>query len=296
MDPETEHAGTAEPGAAAWCARAVCGTEYSWCRAVPGGTGTTLLALRLTRGGGAAAQAAVRSLQSAHPVLRAHIRAASTSSPTLAFPSPAPELALAPQPSALAFDSLLERELNSNPWASEPGPDGAPVLFAALYELPPPAGGAALFVRIHTAACDRAASAALLRELLAHLGGAGDPEEEEAAAVEAGLEDRIPQKDAWKPFWARGVDMVGYSINGLRTSTLPFEETGTARSTQMVRLGFGREETTRLLDVSVQGERGEALFGHGWRDAASCTAVEEAREWPAGDVLSGYPDQLPPVS
>ena len=253
MDPGKEQTGTAEPGAAACRTRAVCGTEYSWCRAVLGGTGTTLLALRLSRRlsrrVATAAEAAVRSLQRAHPVLRAHIRAASTSSPTLAFPSPAPQLALAPQPSALDFDSLLEGELNSNPWASDPGPDGSPVLFAALYELPPPARGAALFVRIHTAACDRAASAALLRELLAHLGGAGDPEEEESAAVEAGLEDRIPQKDAWKPFWARGVDMVGYSINGLRTSTLPFEETGTARSTQMVRLAFGREETTRLLDA-----------------------------------------------
>uniref|UniRef100_A0ACD5VT70 Uncharacterized protein n=1 Tax=Avena sativa TaxID=4498 RepID=A0ACD5VT70_AVESA len=246
MDPEKEHA-----GATAWRARAVGGTEYSWCRAVPGGTGTTLLALRLSpRAGAAAAEAAVRSLQSAHPVLHAHLRAASTSSPTLAFPPPpAPQLSLAPQPSALDFDSLLERELNLNPWAAaEEGPDGVPVLFAALYDLSAPAGGAALFVRIHTAACDRAASAALLRELLAHLGGAGAGDTE-AAAVEAGLESRIPQRDAWKPFWARGVDMVGYSINGLRTSTLPFVETGTARSTQMVRLGFGREDTTRLLDA-----------------------------------------------
>uniref|UniRef100_A0ACD5WHZ5 Uncharacterized protein n=1 Tax=Avena sativa TaxID=4498 RepID=A0ACD5WHZ5_AVESA len=238
MDPGTEHA------------RAVGGTEYSWCRAVPGGTGTTLLALLLSPRA-AAAEAAVRSLQSAHPVLRARLRAASTSSPTLAFPpsSSVPQLSLAPQPSALDFDSLLERELNINPWAAaEPGPDGVPVLFAALYDLPSPAGGAALFVRIHTAACDRAASAALLRELLAHLGGAaaGDTE---TVAVEACLESRIPQRDAWKPFWARGVDMVGYSINGLRTSTLPFVETGTARSTQMVRLGFGREDTTRLLDA-----------------------------------------------
>ncbi|CAM0883679.1 unnamed protein product [Alopecurus aequalis] len=250
MDPGTEHADTAEPGAAAWRTRAVGGTEYSWCRAVPGGTGTTLLALRLPRGRTAAAEAAVRSLQAAHPVLRAHLRAASTSSPTLAFPaSSAPQPPLAPQPSALGFESLVERELNINPWAAaEPESDGAAVFFAALYDLPPPAGGAALFVRIHTAACDRAASAALLRELLAHLGGAaaGDPE---SAAVEAGLEGRIPQKDAWKPFWARGVDMVGYSINGLRTSTLPFVETGTARSTHMVRLAFGREDTTRLLEA-----------------------------------------------
>jgi hypothetical protein len=44
---------------------------------------------------------------------------------------------------------------------------------------------------------------------------------------------------------------VGYSINGLRTSTLPFVETGTARSTQMVRLAFGRDDTARLLDVSL---------------------------------------------
>ncbi|KAI5003660.1 hypothetical protein ZWY2020_030820 [Hordeum vulgare] len=247
---------------------------YSWCRAVPGGTGTTLLALRLSRRGSSAAEAAVRSLQSAHPVLRAHIRAASASSPTLAFPSTAAQLALAPQPSALDFSSLLERRLNSNPWASDPG-RGAPVLFAALYDLPPPSGGAALFVRIHTAACDRAASGALLRELLAHLGGAGDPEEEEAAAVEAGLEDRIPKQDAWKPFWARGVDMVGYSINGLRTSTLQFEETGTARSTQMVRIAFGREDTKRLLDACK--ENGVKLCSA--MAAATLLAARQSRSW-----------------
>uniref|UniRef100_A0A453FZJ1 Phthiocerol/phthiodiolone dimycocerosyl transferase C-terminal domain-containing protein n=1 Tax=Aegilops tauschii subsp. strangulata TaxID=200361 RepID=A0A453FZJ1_AEGTS len=236
-------------GEAAWRSRAVCGTEYSWCRAAPGGTGATLIALRLSRGG-AAAEAAVRALQSAHPVLRAHLRGPA-SSPTLAFPSSAPQLRLAPQPCALDFHSLLEREINRNPWAAAaPGPDGAPVLFAALYELPPPAGGAALFVLIHTAVCDRAASEALPRELLALLGGAGvgGPEvKEETAAVEAGLEKRMRKKDSRKPLWARGVDMVGYSIDGLRASTLPFEETGTARSTQMVRLRFSREDTTRLL-------------------------------------------------
>lgn len=238
-------------GAAAWRSRALCGTEYSWCRAAPGGTGTSVIALRLSRGG-AAAEAAVRALQNAHPVLRAHLRG-TPSSPTLAFPSSAPQLSLAPQPSVLDFHSLLEREINRNPWAAAaPEPDGAPVLFAALYQLPPPAGGAALFILIHTAVCDRAASEALLSELLALLGGAGvgDPEVKgETAAVEAGLEKRIRKKDARKPLWARGVDMVGYSIDGLRASTLPFEETGTARSTKMVRLRLDREDTTRLLDA-----------------------------------------------
>ncbi|EAZ14233.1 hypothetical protein OsJ_04157 [Oryza sativa Japonica Group] len=238
MDPATVGGGGGEPEAAAeWRARAVGGMEYGWYRAVPGGTGTTLLALRLARGAEAAVaaatvQAALRAILDAHPVLRARLRG---------------------------------HELNRNPWtaaaatatASEHEPDAPPVLFATLYELPPPAGGgSALFVRIHTAACDRAASASLVRELLAQLAGDGAAaaaaSEPEDAAVRASLEERIPQRDSWKPFWARGLDMVGYSINGLRTSTLPFEVTGTERSTQMLRLGFDRDETTRLLDACKQ--------------------------------------------
>lgn len=255
MDPANGSAGAELDDAAEWRTRAPGGTEYSWLRAVPGGTGTTLLALRLSRGDAAeAAQAALRSLRNAHPVLRARLRT-SPSGPTLAFPDPAappaPSLPLAPLP-APDFHALLEHELNCNPWADPASSDDAPVLFATLYELPPATGGAALFVRIHTVACDRSAANALARELVALLAGGeegGERANPEDAAAEAGLEERIPQRDTWKPFWARGLDMVGYSINGLRTSTLPFVETGTERSTQMLRLGLGRDETTRLLDA-----------------------------------------------
>ncbi|KAL5228561.1 hypothetical protein ABZP36_016826 [Zizania latifolia] len=256
MDPQSGGGGEPE-----WRARAVGGMEYGWCRAVPGGTGTTLLALSLARRATTAAavvQTTLQALQDAHPVLRARLRGSASGSPTLAFPSSAPPplaLALLPVPESTPdFHSLIEHELNRNPWA-ELEDDEPPVLFATLYELPQPAaGGSALFLRIHTAACDRAASASLVRELVVLLGGdgaaaAGDPED---AAVHAALEERIPQRDSWKPFWARGLDMVGYSINGLRTSTLPFEVTGTERSTQMLRLGFDREETRRLLDACKQ--------------------------------------------
>ncbi|PWZ08202.1 hypothetical protein Zm00014a_027425 [Zea mays] len=252
MDPANSSAGAELDDASEWRTRALGGTEYSWLRAVPGGTGTTLLALRLSRGD--AAEAGLHSLRDAHPVLRARLRTSSPSGPTLAFPDPAPPFLLAPIPapgSAPDFHALLEHELNRNPWADDPASsDDAPVLFATLYELPAATGGAALFVRIHTVACDRSAASALARELVALLAGAGgeEPDPEDAAA-EAGLEARIPQRDTWKPFWARGLDMVGYSINGLRTSTLPFVETGTERSTQMLRLGLGLDETTRLLDA-----------------------------------------------
>ncbi|CAL4946461.1 unnamed protein product [Urochloa decumbens] len=260
MDPASGSTGAGLDDAVEWRTRAPGGTEYSWCRAVPGGTGTTLLALRLSRGAAAAeaaAAAALRSLQSAHPVLRGRLRT-TPSGPTLAFPPaappPPPLLPLEPVPapeSAADFDALLEHELNRNPWAADS--DDAPVLFATLYELPPATGsGAALFVRIHTVTCDRSAANALARELVALLGGGEGEEGErvpEDAAAEAALEERIPKRDTWKPFWARGLDMVGYSINGLRTSTLPFVETGTERSTQMLRLGLGRDETARLLDA-----------------------------------------------
>ncbi|XP_062226819.1 uncharacterized protein LOC133925029 [Phragmites australis] len=277
MDPVS-----AEPRTAEWRVRTAGGTEYSWCRAVPGGTGTTLLAFHLSRSAAGETvvttlQAALRSLQIAHPVLRAHIRT-SPSGPTLAFPSAAPPppalLPLAPLPapeSAPDFHALLEHELNRNLWA-EPEPSDAPVFFATFYELPGAGGGAALFVRIHTAACDRAAAAALARELVALLSGGKGARSPEEAAVEAGLEERIPQRDTWKPFWARGMDMVGYSINGLRTSTLPFQETGTERSTQMLRLGFGRDETTRLLDACK--ENGVRLCA-----AMAAATMLAARQW-----------------
>ncbi|GJN17083.1 hypothetical protein PR202_gb04123 [Eleusine coracana subsp. coracana] len=184
--------------------------------------------------------------------------------PDARVPLPNAASAAAPPPRAAPlagvrapdFHALLEHELNRNPWGAEPDDasssssdsSDAPVLFATFYDLPPPDGGAALFVRIHTVACDRSAAAALARELVALLGG-GEEREPEDAAAQAGLEERIPQRDTWKPFWARGMDMVGYSINGLRTSTLPFVETGTARSTQMLRLGLGRDDTTSLLDA-----------------------------------------------
>lgn len=92
MDPATVGGGGGEPEAAAeWHARAVGGMEYGWYRAVPGGTGTTLLALRLVRGAEAAVaaatvQAALRAILDAHPVLRAP--------PRVRFRQPNPRLPL----------------------------------------------------------------------------------------------------------------------------------------------------------------------------------------------------------
>nr|XP_010943826.2 uncharacterized protein LOC105061470 [Elaeis guineensis] len=235
--------------------RPVGGTEFSWCQAVPGGTGITVLAILLSRPVSLPAlQSALQSLQTFHPILSAVLAAADTPSPHLSIPSPPPPLLLhrlpaanllAAVPSAFHLHSLLEHELNQNPW-SEPANETT-VFFATLYELPEP-GRSVLSLRFHTAVCDRTAAVALLKELLDRMGGdSGNSGKGQAEGVMLGIEDLIPKRDAWKPFWARGKDLVGYSVNGLRASNLRFDDAGSDRASRVVRLVMSVEETRGLL-------------------------------------------------
>ncbi|XP_008806095.1 uncharacterized protein LOC103718873 [Phoenix dactylifera] len=235
--------------------RPVGGTEFSWCQAVPGGTGITVLAIFLSRPVSLPAlQSALQSLQTSHPILSAVLAAADTPQPLLSIPSSPPPLRLrrlpaadliAALPSASHLHSLLEHELNQNPW-SDPA-DETGVFFATLYELPEP-GRSVLALRFHTAVCDRTAGVAVLKELLDRLGGdSGNSGKGKEEGIILGIEDLIPKKDAWKPFWARGRDLVGYSMNGLRASTLRFDDAGSDRASRVVRLVLSLEETQGLL-------------------------------------------------
>lgn len=108
-----------------------------------------------------------------------------------------------------------------------------------------------MMLRLHTAACDRAAAAFLFRELLGLLGGNVDKEIVKEDGVGLAIEDCIPAGKASKPFWARGADMIGYSVNSFRFSNLEFKETGFPTSTQLVRMKIGLEDTNRILEVSI---------------------------------------------
>lgn len=106
-------------------------------------------------------------------------------------------------------------------------------------------------LRLHTSACDRAAGAALLRELLELVGGGGTGRELKGSGeVRLGIEDLIPNGKANKPFWARGVDMLGYSLNSFRLSNLEFKDVKLPRTTQMVKLRINPQDTDKLLAVS----------------------------------------------
>ncbi|XP_020262320.1 uncharacterized protein LOC109838274 [Asparagus officinalis] len=71
----------------------------------------------------------------------------------------------------------------------------------------------------------------------------------EEGEVSLGIGSLLGSEDGWKPFWARGKDLVGYSINGLRSAGLGFETVGTERSSEVVRLVVEAAETRRILDA-----------------------------------------------
>ncbi|KAK8961243.1 hypothetical protein KSP40_PGU010076 [Platanthera guangdongensis] len=245
------------------------GTELSWCRAVPGGTGITVLALHLSRQISLPfIRSSLRRLQLSSPLLRARLpSAASNPRPSILIsPSPSVEIELIPSdllpqiavandsPPISLFHSLVEHEMNRNCWAEPSEDEPAGVLFATIYELPE-LDRSLLVLRLHTGVCDRTAGVAILKELIDAVAVAGGVdrialdggEEEEEGEVLLAIEDLISKEDSWKPFWARGKDLVGYSLNGLRSSCLPFMNTGSNRKSEVARLLMEADETKRLL-------------------------------------------------
>ncbi|KAF8007901.1 hypothetical protein BT93_K1790 [Corymbia citriodora subsp. variegata] len=245
--------------------RPVGGTEYSWCRAVPGGTGITVLALLLAKPPDLSLlRNVLHGLQKSHPILRSRIRFDPVAN-TFSFVIPSsPHLEIAP------FDlSSTSRILNDggsdgaddarttplhrilgNAWSDADADADVDVFHASLYHLSEDRW--ALALRLHTGACDRAAAAALLRKLLLAAGGPaveegrnGDHAEEEA---NLGIEELIPSGKANKPFWARGRDLLGYSLNSFRLANLEFVAPELPRCSRMVRLKMNREDTQRLME------------------------------------------------
>ncbi|CAI9766388.1 unnamed protein product [Fraxinus pennsylvanica] len=263
-DQETSKAPPVE--AAGHKIRPVGGTEYSWCKAVPGGTGITVLALLLSKPPNIPLlQSALHKLQTAHAILNSQLHFDPTSSAFSYIISPTPQLQIQPfdlpstaqilqsygshlnSQSISPFHLILEHELNKNSWQNlDPSLDTA-VFFASLYTLENERWVLAL--RLHTSACDRTSLTALRMGLLGAIG-----EEAVAVAVERvenefslGIENYIPSGKTNKPFWARGVDMLGYSLNSFRLANLNFKDTESPRASQVVKLQLNSEETDMIL-------------------------------------------------
>lgn len=251
--------------------RPVGGTEHSWCRAVPGGTGTTVLGLLLSKPLDIPnLQSSLHSLQNLHPILRSKIHHDPSRRDFSFLTPPSPSLQLqildlaaaaravashpdADDPSVSDFHKILEHEINLATWfdPSHPSYTDTDVMFATVYAVSE--GQWAVFLRLHTAACDRAAAAALLRELLAASSGGiegGGFEIGDNGEIGLGIEELIPNGKANKALWARGLDMLGYSLNSFRLANLEFKDANSQRFTQMIRLKMNSDETEKLLAVS----------------------------------------------
>lgn len=137
--------------------------------------------------------------------------------------------------------------MNINPWINPDPPSD--LFFASVYTLEN--GEWVVVLRVHTAACDRAAAAWLLRELLGLVGSGGAGMElEKEGEVRLGIEEYIPSGKGNKPFWARGVDMLGYSVNSFRLANLEFKDAQSPRSSEFVRFKIHSEDTDRIISVS----------------------------------------------
>jgi hypothetical protein len=172
-------------------------------------------------------------------------------SPPLFSIPPSPSLSINTKALSSPFHSVLELELNDNPWLDPNPPEPLPVFFATIYESPEQVESI-LALKFHPAACDRTSGINMLMELMDLMTreGAGEERGIDEVAIKAGIEDLIPKSDTYKPFWARGKDLIGYSLNGLRSGTLQFEDTDSVRRTDVIRVVFTKEETEILLNVS----------------------------------------------
>ncbi|KAK2985985.1 hypothetical protein RJ640_026457 [Escallonia rubra] len=260
--------------------RPVGGTENSWCRSVPAGTGTTVLALHLSKPPDTPLlQTALHRLLTSHPILRSTLHLDPTTA-TFSFATPpAPHLQIQPfdlhstarilqSPTVdtlSPFHLILEHEMNLNPWSDSDGPtSGVDLFFASVYEVS--ADTWAVVLRVHTAACDRTAAVALLRELLELMveGGGAEGESNGEAEVSLGIEDYIPSGKADKRFWARGADMLGYSLNSFRLANLSFEVAGFPRKSEVVRFELNADETDRIVSTFDTIHGASALFTGTW--------------------------------
>ncbi|KAL1566140.1 hypothetical protein AAHA92_01781 [Salvia divinorum] len=243
--------------------RAVGATELSWCRAVPGGTGITVLALLFSKPPDIPfLQSALRRLQSSHPILNSKLRFDSSSGSFSYVTPQSSHLQIRPfdpQSTAQILQShssipplqlILEHELNNNSWQNPDPSSDADLFLASLYALEGSLWVLAL--RIHTSVCDRAAASALMSELVALMeekeeNRAESVKENQEMEVSLGIEDCIPSGQGSKPFWARGVDMLGYSLNSFRLANLSFNDTASPRQSRVVRMRMNAEDTGRIL-------------------------------------------------
>ncbi|KAL3699074.1 hypothetical protein R1sor_017096 [Riccia sorocarpa] len=269
-------------------------TELNWCRAVESGTGITVLALLFSRRlETSALQPAVDAVQQQHPRLRSHLIWADGKPTFRVSRVPFVKIEVVDVIQRVERNSVeemqdgeeerglgemqdaeedewmvhVENELNTNIWSGQQfhGLVPQPVVVVRLRLLPK--NCCLLTVRMHSAVCDRVSSATLLMDLLKALRGASsigdkkvglendqDPPAEMCSNNLVAIEDAIPPGQANKPFWAHGIDVIGYSLGSRRHSLLPFADPDEQRRSKFIHSVLSVEQTQLLLDACIRAD------------------------------------------
>ncbi|KAK7278683.1 hypothetical protein RJT34_23718 [Clitoria ternatea] len=222
--------------------RTVGGTECTWCRAVRGGTGIAVVALLTSKPPNIPRlQNALHTLQNTHPILRSRLHHGSTANAFSFITSPTPFVRIVSHeytPSVAndavsPLQQILELELNRNAWLDRSPSSCEDMLFASVYTMPNQMGKCVVVLRLHVSACDRTTAVQLLMELLVLMeeNGSADAENYKGECSWA-IEDLMPRAKAKKGVWARGLDMLSYSLNSFRLTNLKFFDTKSTRFSQ----------------------------------------------------------------
>ncbi|XP_024396690.1 uncharacterized protein [Physcomitrium patens] len=178
---------------------------------------------------------------------------------------------------------FVEEELNINIWPEREHCLQPVQLFVVrLYLLSE--NRSAMILRIHTAACDRVSASTVSADILKALSNVSKRElaasdvsqevEEEIPQLmqqDSGLEDTntgpdllsvedtIPPGKANKPFWAHGIDLLGYSLGSRRHALLPFQDPDSPRRTGLIRSSLSFDHTQALLQACNEAKA--SLYG-----------------------------------
>lgn len=142
---------------------------------------------------------------------------------------------------------ITEKELNT-PFSKD---YPVPVFVPKLYILP--SSHSLLVLRVHAAAADLASTPTMVKQIVSSLrknsairfSSNGEGQEELIPSLEAA----IPPGQAKKPFWAHGVDVLGYGLSSRRHAHLPFNNTESARMSKLIRAALTAKATTVLHKV-----------------------------------------------
>eukprot|EP00253_Pinus_taeda_P009517 PITA_09517 len=299
-------------------------TEANWCRALDGGTGTFITGILLAKSIGVAPiQASLSLILAAQPLLRARIV---DKQGQLCFDideNVLLDIEIINQEGLQPVENIDRRA--QEPWLrivedemNTTFPQQKPfrVIEARLYRFPNT--DSLIILKLHPAATDHLSAVGISSQFMKHLQDFVIAEEngedlqelidrrmrvelekrlEMGEEVPPCVEDAIPPGKASKPFWARGLDVLGYGLSAFRHAILPLENVVDDRKSRIIIADFGESATNKMLRIceSKSSDLNGLLIAASLRAVAKFKGTGSRGEHYASAILLNCRSMLEPV-